>query len=216
MVAQSERTGNAGPSFGVDAGAVCGYDPLNLRGEAGRAMQQRSRRETIDHALSRLDELSRERVATAPWQERVRTALNARNDADWEKRTRLIIEALKAVHDGGALDRIEAQVLIAGAIVALAEHRITVKPVPELDRLVEQMAAIEADAGLKQNEFWADDAQIPDAWLKLSQQYDELRDGILATTFNEFGEAELAVSYLTNPSRSDDPYGPARRRRRAE
>jgi len=175
-------------------------------------MSEGSRRETIDQALARLGEISSERVATAPWQQAVKEALAARADADWERRTRLTIEALKAVHDGGAMDRVEAQVLIAGAIVALAEHRITVDPVPELNRLVEKMAAIETDAGFGRNEFWADEAEIPEAWLKLSARYDELRDGILAAAFNEFNEAQLGVSYLTNPGRADNPYGPARRR----
>ena len=176
-------------------------------------MSSQSRRETIDHALARLDDISRERVDTAPWQDPVKEALGARADADWERRTRLTIEALKAVHDGGAMDRVEAQILIAGAIVALAEHRLTVTPVPQLSELVEQMGAIEQAAGLKQNEFWADDAEIPDDWLTLSAQYEEIRDGILAATFNEFNEAELGVSYLTNPGRADNPYGPAGRRR---
>lgn len=175
-------------------------------------MSDRSGRETIHQALARLDEISAERVGTAPWQPAVKEALASRSDANWERRNRLTIEALKAVHDGGAMDRVEAQILVAGAIAALAEHRITVEPVPELNELVEKMAAIEQAAGFKHNEFWADEADIPEEWLKLSARYDELRDGILAATFNEFGEAQLGVSYLTNPGRADNPYGPARRR----
>jgi len=179
-------------------------------------MNEKARRETIDHALARLHEIAREHAKSAPWQAKIKAAHEARNDPDWEKRTRLTVEALKAVRDAGALDQIEAQILIAGSIVALAEHRATGEPVPQMRALLRRMREIEADSGLSENDFWSEESAVPDEWLKLSRDYEEIWDGILAATFNQFGEANLGVSYLANTGRGDDPYGPARRRRTGE
>ena len=176
-------------------------------------MTGKVRRETIDHALARLEEVSQEGGAAAPWQAKVGAARAAQGDADWEKRTRLTVEALKAVRDAGTLERVEAQILIAGTVVALAEHRATAKPVPQMQALLRRMRQIEAECGLSDNEFWREESAVPDEWLKLSRDYEEIWDGILAATFNQFGEAELGVSYLANAGRDDDPYGPARRRK---
>lgn len=176
-------------------------------------MDDKARRQTLDHALARLEEASEAHAERARWLDKVQAARQAQADPDWEARTRLTVDALKGARDAGALDRVEAQILIAGSIVALAEHRATSDPVPEMRVLLERMREIEAASGLTENEFWSEESAVPDEWLKLSRDYEEIWDGILAATFNQFGEAELGVSYLAGADRNNDPYGPVRRRR---
>ena len=156
----------------------------------------------LNQAMLRLQALARDAAPEVPWQQTVRDLQAGLEEKPREERFQGVIAALQAVRDSKAIDAIEAQLLIAQAIIGIVEHRLTSEPEPALESVLERMRRITWAHGLEEGESWAL-GEGPPEWEALIHEYEEIWDGIVANSFNEFGEAALGADFLSGSGRFD-------------
>ena len=92
--------------------------------------------------------------ADAEWQELVDQIGRGRKNKSIEERHEELVRALKAMRDAGVIARDDALSMIGRSLIAIAEHRIVTQPTPTLDKVSQQMGAVEQAHGLADDESW--------------------------------------------------------------
>jgi hypothetical protein len=160
----------------------------------------------------RLVEMAASNRIENDWRTLARDFDEARTSLTSTQRHERMLRIAQGMLEDPHADHPFARATIMRAIVSIAEDRLFAGAEnPALDALAAKMDAIRKAHGLTDAEDWMI-GDGPKSWIigdgpeeyqVLSREWDRIADEIMAATFEEFGEPELATLYRYNRARFD-------------
>ena len=133
--------------------------------------------------ISELERLANQSDDADNWRALVRSVKDAKTKSHVELEE-AILRAAQAMKNAGVLKGFEAMYFIAGSILIIAEDRTCDKS-PALNAVLDRISEVE-----KQH-----DSEGSEEYEKLSDEFDRLLREIIISTFEEYGETDLAAMY---------------------
>lgn len=123
------------------------------------------------------------------------------------RHTRLerLVEMAKGLREFGVIDDAAATFFIAKAILTITEYRHTKQSAPAFTRISKRIQELLRNHGLADGEFWPP-TEVPDEYRRLNAEHDRLIDALIAATFEEFGEPDLAAMFRYDRGQFDRLY----------
>lgn len=121
------------------------------------------------------------------------------------KRQERLVEMAKALRELGVIDEAIATFFIAKAILTITEYRHTKEGGPAFTRISKRIQDLRRNHGLADGEFWPP-SEAPDEYRLLNAEHDRLIDALIAATFEEFDEPDLAAMFRYDRGQFDRLY----------
>ena len=134
---------------------------------------------------TKLDKLTEVMGQSANWQDITKSLMSGHKNKTLNERYHDLMTAAKIQREAEALPPAEAFYLIAHSIMFFAEEREFEQKSPILEKILADICAKEKAYGSPE-------------WEALSAEYKKVKEKILAGTFQEYGEPEMAEMYLHN------------------
>ncbi len=117
------------------------------------------------------------------------------------QRMEALLRLVKAMRDEEIVRGADANFLVAHPIMMIAEDRIDsgAGKNPALETISARMRKIERD-GLEEDQEWPA-GEVPVEYEELRGEWNRVADEIIAATFDEYGEPQLAAMYRHDQKR---------------